>query len=437
MKRSTKVTAFGTSVLLASGVLAGCGSEGSSGNGTSNASGQKVTITYWQYTYPSKVTEINKLIKQFEAQNPNITVVEQDFPYDQYNQKVAAAMHANQGPDIMNLYYGWIPQYVQQGYLQPIPSDFMTTDQINRYYIPMIRDSMYNGKYYGLPIAVRTLALFYNKDIFKQYGITSPPQTWDELIQDAQKMTVYQNGKLVQEGFGPDVSSQGYHLFQEVLLRQWGVTPFSSDNKKVLWNSSPNGLQAFQFWMNMFNKDKIGNVNFDQDSETAFEAGKDAMLIDGSFEIGTLKQAAQFNWGVAPIPTRTPGGQQENFGSYWVNGIAKGVSGAQLKASEKFLQFLDSTSTEKDWLQTVGELPAAASLSTDQSILNDPIYGPFEKGLKYAHATFFVNETEERQDMIDETNKILLENAPVAQVFNELVQQEQAIRDQYFSSQSS
>ncbi|QSO51193.1 extracellular solute-binding protein [Alicyclobacillus curvatus] len=432
MKRAVKVTAIGFSVLMMTGMLSGCGGS----SNASGSSGKTVTITYWQYTYPSKVTEMKKLIQQFQKQNPNIKVVEQDFPYDQYNQKVAAAMHANQGPDILNLYYGWIPQYVQQGYLQPIPSTFMSTSQINNYYIPMVKDSMYNGKYYALPIAVRSLAIFYNKDMFQKAGISGPPQTWNELISDAQKMTVYQNGKLVQEGFGPDVSGQGYHLFQEILLRQWGGKPFSADNKKVTWDT-PAGLQAFQYWMDMFKKDKIGDMNFDQGAATAFQAGKAGMIVDGSFAIGTMKKSASFNWGVAPIPTKTPGGKQENFGSYWVNGIAKGVSGAQLQASEKFIQFLDSTATEKDWLNTVGELPAAASLASDQSILNDPIYGPFEQGLKYAHATFFVNETTERQAFIDETNKIFLQNAPVSQVFNELTQKEQAIRDKYYSSQSN
>lgn len=443
MKNSVKLAAMGSSVLVMAGLLSGCGGSsggssksGGSGGSSSSSSGKAVTITYWQYTYPSKVTEIKSLITQFEQQNPNIKVVAQDFPYDQYNQKVAAAMHAKQGPDVLNLYYGWVPQYVQQGYLQPIPSDFMSTDQINKYYIPMVQDSMYNGKYYALPIAVRSLALFYNKDMFKQAGITNPPATWDEFIQDAQKMTVSQNGKLTQEGFGPDVSGQGYHLFEEILLRQWGVTPFSADNKQVTWNT-PAGLQAFQFWMDMFNKDKIGDMNFDQGAETAFQAGKDGMLIDGSFAIGTMKKAATFNWGIAPIPTKTASGEKDNFGSYWLNGIAKGVSGDKLQASEKFIEFLDSASTEKDWLKNVGELPAAASLSTDATILNDPIYGPFEEGLKSAHATFFVDETNERQAFIDETNKIFLQHAAVPQVFDELTQKEQALRDKYFSSQGN
>jgi multiple sugar transport system substrate-binding protein len=415
-----------TTTIVAASVLAGCGS--SSGNS------KQVTITYWQYNYPSKVTAIDKLIKDFEQQNPNIKVQGQTFPYDQYTQKVTAAIHANKGPDVMNLYYGWIPQYVQEGFLQPIPQDFMSTQQINDYYIPMVQDSQVDGKYYTLPTAVRSLALFWNKDMFQKAGLdpNSPPKTWDELIKDAQKMTVYKDGKLVQEGYAPDVSGQGYHVFEEVMLRQWGVTPFSDDHKTVQWNSTPTGLQAFQYWMDMMTTDKIGQLNYETDYETAFKAGNCAMIVDGSFALAATKKAVSFQWGVVPLPVKDEGGVQSNFGSYWVNGIAKGVSGDKLAASEKFLKFLTSTDTQKYWLNAVGELPAAKSMSSDATISSDPLYGPFVKGLQDAHATYFVNEADERQAIIDETNKIVLKNAPVASTFNELIQKEQALRDKYY-----
>lgn len=415
-----------TTSIVAASVLAGCGS--SSGNS------KQVTITYWQYNYPSKVTAIDKLIKDFEQQNPNIKVQGQTFPYDQYTQKVTAAIHANKGPDVMNLYYGWIPQYVQEGFLQPIPQDFMSTQQINDYYIPMVQDSQVDGKYYTLPTAVRSLALFWNKDMFQKAGLdpNSPPKTWDELIKDAQKMTVYKDGKLVQEGYAPDVSGQGYHVFEEVMLRQWGVTPFSDDHKTVQWNSTPTGLQAFQYWMDMMTTDKIGQLNYETDYETAFKAGNCAMIVDGSFALAATKKAVSFQWGVVPLPVKDEGGVQSNFGSYWVNGIAKGVSGDKLAASEKFLKFLTSTDTQKYWLNAVGELPAAKSMSSDATISSDPLYGPFVKGLQDAHATYFVNEADERQAIIDETNKIVLKNAPVASTFNELIQKEQALRDKYY-----
>jgi multiple sugar transport system substrate-binding protein len=422
-------------------MLAGLWSVGADFHHQAQAAARKdsepVTITYWQYTFPAKVTAIKALIAQFEKQNRNIKVIEQDFPYDQYNQKVAAAMHAGQGPDILNLYYGWIPQYVQQGYLQPIPADFMSTKAIDKYYEPIVHDSKLNGKYYALPIAVRSLALVYNKDLFKAAGLdpNKPPRTWDELISYAKKMTIRNaNGQLVQQGFSWDIAGQGYHVLEEVLLRQWGVTPFSKDGKKVLFNSSPNGLAAFKYYMDMETKEKIGEPTFITDYSTSFKAGKSAMMIDGSFDIATLKKACKFNWGVAPMPVKQLGGVKSNFGSFWCNGIAKGVSGAKLKAAEKFLQFLISKKTEMYWLNAVGELPAANMVSESKLVSSNPLYGPFVQGLKYSHATFFVDEPKERQVWIDGTNQILLNNVPVEQAWNYIVTQSQALRDKYFNS---
>jgi len=416
-------------ILMSVPLIGACNSEKSSTD-----SKGKVTITYWQYTFPQKVDEIKSLIAKFEKENPNIKVVAQDFPYDQYNQKIAAAMHAQKGPDIMNLYYGWLPQYVEKGYIQPIPEDFMSVKDIESYYIPMIQSSKIDGKYYGLPTAVRSLALFWNKDMFKAAGLDpeKPPKTWDELIADAKKMTkVKSNGQYEREGFAWNVNGQGYHTFEEVLLRQWGVEPFSEDGKKVQWDT-PEGLEAFKYWINMTKKEKIGDETFMQEYNTAFRAGKAGMMIDGSFSIAATKEAAKFDWGVTTLPVKEEGGLESNFGSYWTNSIAKGVKGKKLEACEKFLKFLISEDTQKEWLEKVGELPAAASLSNDPSITKDPIYGPFLNGLKSAHATLFVDETKERASIDNAVKKIIHQNAPIDKTFKQLVKEQQEIRDEYY-----
>src|SRR5690242_16842196 len=65
--------------------------------GATAAQGQpKTTITYWQYYFESKVKLLDALIPQFERQNPGIHVVQETFPYDSYNQKVASAVPAGQ-----------------------------------------------------------------------------------------------------------------------------------------------------------------------------------------------------------------------------------------------------------------------------------------------------------------------------------------------------
>jgi len=133
---------------------------------------QRMTITYWQYYFESKVKTVDALIKQFEAANPAIHVVQETFPYDSYNQKVASAVPAGQGPDVVNLFYGWLPLYVSSGYLQPLPADAFPVAGIEREFVPMVKAGKFEGKYWALPTAVRTLALFYNKDLFSKAGLS-------------------------------------------------------------------------------------------------------------------------------------------------------------------------------------------------------------------------------------------------------------------------
>src|SRR5579872_2176357 len=157
--------------------------------GVTVAQGQsRVTITYWQYYFESKVKTMDTLIAQFEAKNPGIHVVQETFPYDSYNQKVASAVPAGQGPDVVNLFYGWLPLYVDSGYVQPLPEDAFPISQIEREFVPMVKAAKFEGKYWALPTAVRTLALFYNRDMFRRVGIRAPV-TWDEFTADAQRLT--------------------------------------------------------------------------------------------------------------------------------------------------------------------------------------------------------------------------------------------------------
>jgi len=87
------------------------------------AAGQKVSIEYWQYFYQSKQDLVNTLIQDFQKQNPNIEIVHNStIPYEQYQQKLAAAAPAGQGPDVVNLYYGWLGKFTQSGYLQELPT---------------------------------------------------------------------------------------------------------------------------------------------------------------------------------------------------------------------------------------------------------------------------------------------------------------------------
>lgn len=423
--------------------LAGCGSKEETANmekntapsQTSGASAaEPVSIEYWQYFYETKVNLMDELIKEFQDKNPDITVVQKHFPYDSYQQKVAAAISAGTGPDIINLYYGWVPKYVKSGTLQELPAESFSAEEIESTFAPMVKVNKIDGKYYTVPTAVRTLGLFWNKDIFKANGLDpeTPPKTLEELVDMAKKCTSVKNGKLEIEGLTFQPSGQLHSWFRPVLLKQFGQEPISEDKKTVQWNASENGYKAFEFLVNLAKVDKVGEKDFFTDDSTAFISGKAAIHIDGSYRLGSLKtQAKDLNYGVTVLPSYN--GVETSFGSFWTNGITTNATGAKLDASVKFLKHLTSTETMKTWTEKIGEIGARTEIANDPELLKDEKLAPFIKQLPVADSYFYVDEDADRKALMDAIDKVLLNDMDPRKALDEATTQVQALLDEYWT----
>ena len=97
-----------------------------------------VEIEYWQYFFDARVTAMETLIDNFQAANPDITVKMTHFPYADYRTKVAAAIPAGEGPDVVQLFYGWLNDYVEAELIQPLPSDAFPAAEIDANFFPMV-----------------------------------------------------------------------------------------------------------------------------------------------------------------------------------------------------------------------------------------------------------------------------------------------------------
>ena len=388
-----------------------------------------VEIDYWQYFFKERVEAMDALIKQFEVANPDITVKQTTFPYADYQTKVAAAIPAGEGPDLVQLYYGWLAQYMKAGLLQPLPSDAFNPAEIDRDFFPIVRNMKVDGQYYALPTAVRSLALFWNKKLFKEAGLDpeKPPQTLDELVEMARKLTKRDAaGNLLVEGVTTDLTMQDQHWVREVLVRQFGGQPYSDDNRTVAYDDEA-GIKAANWYADLISKEKVAEIGFLTDQPTAFKSGKAGITIDGSFRLGAFDGQKGLEYGVAELPAYN--GKRSNFSSYWVNGITSKAKDAKRDAAVKFLKFVTTPEAMELWLHTVGELPARVSVAAKESNRNDPKYGPFIRGLEYAHATDFVDELAQRKVMIDLFDRITLQKTSPADAVRIAAEEEQKILD--------
>ena len=211
--------------------------------GAATGAQDMVEIEYWQYNFGARVDAMNMLIEQFEAENPGIDVIHNsDIPYANFRDELAASAPAGVGPDIVTLFYGWIPAFVDAGYLVPLPEDSFSEDFILETFSPMVANAKFEGSYWAVPTAVRSLALFWNKDILADAGLDpeSPPTTLDEFVDIAVATTQYDGSSddilnITRQGHAPALAAQDHHWFREVLIRQFGGAPYSEDGRTVTY----------------------------------------------------------------------------------------------------------------------------------------------------------------------------------------------------------
>jgi multiple sugar transport system substrate-binding protein len=390
-----------------------------------------VEIEYWQYELESKTALVNELIPEFQAANPDITIKHVNFPYDDFRAQVAAAVQAGGGPDVLNVYYGWIPAYVQQELLVPFAEDIFPYDQIEADFFPMVKAAKVGDSYYALPTAVRTLALFYNKDHVERAGIELPTN-WDELVEAAKATVVKDGDNFTTVGITYDIGGQGHNWWREALIRQNGLVPTSEDNRTLFW-SEPEGVEAFEYVAKFLTELDVTQNAFDTDGATAFGNGNAAFHVDGSYRVGSLKGSApDLNYGVIPLPGKT---EQASFASFWANTITRNAAdGDALIASAKWIDYLASEEVQRRWTPAIGELPARTALASEEAFTSDPLLAPFIESLPFSYATFLVNEADLRQFVIDAFDHYTLEGTDAQSAIQEAQDKVQVQLDEYWAT---
>ncbi len=307
---------MGIVALMLLAVLAACG-----GGSSSSGSNGPVNLTYALWDQNEQVG-YQQSINQFMKLHPNIHVTIEQTPWASYWQKLSTEFAAGNAPDVFWDHLAYFPQFVQQGQLMNLsPLIQQNKIDMSRYYPALVKEWTYQGNVYGLPKDWDTIAILYNKQMFKQAGLPAPTSmTWNPtdggtFLQLAEKLTVDQNGKHptdpgfdashikqygfvsennAQEGFWNFIAMNGGHI----LDKQFG--------QNFLLNQ-PSAQQAMQFLVDLINKYHVSPPATETNNnggvaEQLFEGGKAAMIAAGSWELNPVSQQTKIPWGVVQLP---------------------------------------------------------------------------------------------------------------------------------------
>ncbi len=381
------------------------------------ARGAPIEITYWRHNSPLEVSAVKELITQFEHANADIKIILRTFPYSVYTTKLVATLSTGEGPDIINIHNSWAYGYIKAGLIVPVPEATISKHELNTAFFPMLSSFRQHGIYYGLPLGVTNLSLFYNRRLFREAGLSpdNPPKNWDELKSMAKKLTKYDgSGRIIQSGAAIGLANgQGWNYFIEGILRQADVPIISPDQKQVGWNT-PEGVRALDWFVGFVTKERIYSQLLPQDYD-AFRLGLSAMMVNGSYLLRQLATVApDLDYGVVPLPMG-PRGTKASFGSLWGNCVTRVSSPLAQAAAWRFIAFLGKYETQKFWSHKTGELP------TRRAVLNDnefktahPRYIPFITQLPHSFASVKKDETAYKRAIVEAVEQMVYNDMDAA-----------------------
>lgn len=180
-------------------------------NCSKNQDQNKITITFWHSFVASTFPALEELINQFETEHPDIHIKAQYIPTgDALVQKLITAIQSQTAPDISWIHSDFIQKLVEADAIYPMRefidgSDGLTEETLNDIFPPLLRAATWRDTLYAMPMEATSLALLYNRDLFRQAGLdpNHPPETWDELYEYTLKLTIDKDGdgKIDQYGF--------------------------------------------------------------------------------------------------------------------------------------------------------------------------------------------------------------------------------------------
>ncbi|MGY0021861.1 ABC transporter substrate-binding protein [Streptomyces sp. YJ-C3] len=363
-----RAAAVGAATLSLALAATACGGGSSSGGGSNDS---PKTLTYWASNQGASI-EVDKKVLQpeldkFEKQT-GIKVKLEVVPWSDLLNRILTATTSGQGPDVLNIGNTWSASLQASGAL--LPWDAKNFDKIggkDRFVESAIGSAGAAGKDpAAVPLYSMSYALYYNKKMFKDAGISKPPTTWDELVADGKKIS--KGGKWGLAAEGSNLSNNIHQIF--VLAKQHGADWFTADGKPDF--TSDGAVKAVKQYVDLMAKDKIiapGNAEYAQNQSLSdFSKNKTAMVL-WQAAASTFKSQGMKDdeWGVVPAPVQSGApGQGQN-----VNSMVAGINIAVFKNTKnldgatKFVKFMTSDEESKLLNKTYGSIPPVKAAQED------------------------------------------------------------------------
>ncbi len=270
---------------------------------------EKVTLKYTFWS--GNEAEANELAARYEEDNPNINIVWEIYPYNEYWKKIPILLAAGTPPEVYDVCALYYHDLASRGQILDV-TDLVERDlNMDDYFESVLFGYDWpvgSGNYSALGFSWTITVLYYNKSMFDARGVDYPNDSWSwqDLREAATRLTADTDGdgKIDQWGY------------QSTRMRTNLDTTFYSNGGRMLnplrtesvLDQYPQNIETTQFFVDMIYKDKIspppplGNSDM---VTTRFKTGKVGMITTLLHLIGDFREVKDFDWDIAMVPKGT------------------------------------------------------------------------------------------------------------------------------------
>lgn len=342
------------------------------------ASANPVTIRYqdWRLTEKPSDDVLRTLVKEFEAQNPDIKVEIQGVPAAQRESAFVTQYRAGDAPDVVRMLTTGVGSFVTMGALLPLDR-FIDEAYLEQHADYLVQAGRWNDGVYSIPAEGGAFGLYYNARLFEEAGLdpNKPPATWEELFDYAQKLTKPEESQwgIVLRG----INDVGTPLYLQTWYLANGVDFFSDDLTETFLDS-PEGLEIFQFMIELHTKyglvppgpadtGYIEMINY-------FSQGQVAMMQNHEVAYGiAISQNPEIAQDIRIAPF--PGKVQTSSGRGSVFGISSQTRHED--AAWRLIDFLTNEESQQRLFDEASVYPSLESVLASENMQADPIAAQF------------------------------------------------------------
>ena len=339
-------------VLAVTATLAACSngssSSSSSQSASASASSSVGSLTVW--ADDTRYSQIQELAKDFTAATKVDVQVVQKSETDM-DQEFISQVPTGNGPDIIVMAHDKLGQMVKNGVVSPVDLG----DAKSKFSEAAIQGVTYDGKTYGVPYAVESVALVRNNKL-----TSDSPKTFDEMVASGKKAGS-EYPFVVQMGTDGDP----YHLyafetsFGNEVFKQSADGSYTSE-----LTLGGEGASEFTQWLKEQGAAKTLNPNITADvAKDAFLKGNAAYMVTGPWNV-TAAKAAGLDVSVLPIPSA---GGKEAKPFVGVQMFYQSSKTKNQVLVSKFFQYLETKEAQSKLQELGGRVPAMTEVANSLS----------------------------------------------------------------------